>query len=289
VFLCNDSVGIYGISLIPRLITCVPPNDLYFISVSTIGGSVNFPYNDLLNPSVLLSVDLLRIRGVSTHIKGHWLPALRFSPTHPKSTLLNLPFPTSPFQRPHPITSGTYRDRNTFDWLYLITLLADKMLFKWTAILPFVSIAAAAGSRLEYLQQNELCTDNKACEQQCYKGTWHIMTSDGSSYMACRLSDATTYSVVQCGAFTDHICPDHRGQVCSGGCILAQPYQAGYERDCDNYHSRATIKASGLSYEAAYTDAMCDAWNGPSAPRFFVLFIVIYYVFHTFFEHCVCI
>jgi hypothetical protein len=128
--------------------------------------------------------------------------------------------------------------------------------------LAFLSTAQAAS----YLSANQPCGNNKECESNCGKATYHIAVSDNSTYFACTLDGNALYSYGGCevlrtaqtedqdrGLSKSQLkgaCEAAAGQDCRGACVFLQSNRDDYSKACEEIKGRPVLREN-LSYDKA--------------------------------------
>jgi hypothetical protein len=129
--------------------------------------------------------------------------------------------------------------------------------------ISFLSTAQAA----RYLPANQPCGNNKECESNCGKATYHIASSGNSTYFACTFDGNALYDFGLCEplrtsewgkdeklGFTQSqlkgVCEAAAGKDCRGLCIFLPDNRDDFSNACAEIKGKPQIKEN-LSYDKA--------------------------------------
>lgn len=130
-------------------------------------------------------------------------------------------------------------------------------------ILGFITAALLSTTHAaSYLPANQPCGNNKECEANCGKATYHIAVSDNSTYFACTFDGNALYGFGSCvpsrgseKSFSPSqlkgVCEAAAGQNCRlGTCTFLQANHSDFVQACRDIGGHVE-GGENLSYEKA--------------------------------------
>ena len=160
-------------------------------------------------------------------------------------------------------------------WVSLLLISPKANCLKLPKMHLSVGIIAVAclgtAQAASYLSANQPCGNNKECETNCGKATYHIAVSDNSTYFACTFDGNSLYAYGACASSEgteedfsqsqlNAVCEAAAGQNCRQACVFPQANREDFSRACKEIRGNPRTWEN-FSYDAALSKCKKKAWG----------------------------